>query len=87
MKKLCILLVAFMLSMSLLGCKNEKPGQDEPSKSSRFVTVEDKSLIYRIVADKETGVMYALSIGGYNAGNFTLLVDQDGKPLIWESGD
>ena len=88
MKKLyySILLAVFMLSLFLLACKNKNPANNDPSKSSRFVTVEN-TLIYRIVADKETGVMYAVSIGGYNAGNFTLLVDQDGKPLIWEEGD
>lgn len=36
------------------------------------------------MADKETGVMYAVSNGGYNSGTFTLLVDENGKPLIWE---
>ena len=83
MKKIYILLITFMLSMALLACKNETPEKDE---SSRFVTVET-TLIYRIVADKKTGVMYAVSYGGYNSGNFTLLVDQDGNPLIWEEGE
>lgn len=87
MKKVCILLAAFIFSIFLLACKTEKPGKNDPSKSSRFVTVDNTSLIYRIVADKETGVMYAVSIGGYNGGNFTLLVDREGKPLIWEGND
>lgn len=88
MKKLyySILLAVFMLSLFLLACKNKNPANNDPSKSSRFVTVEN-TLIYRIVADKETGVMYAVSIGGYNSGNFTLLVDREGKPLIWEGAD
>lgn len=80
MKKIYILLITFVLSMALLACKSEKQAKDE---NSRFVTVET-SLIYRIIADKKTGVMYAVSIGGYNGGNFTLLVDREGKPLIWE---
>ena len=40
-----------------------------------------------VVADRDTKVMYAVSRGGYNCGNFTLLVDADGKPLLWDGGD
>ena len=39
---------------------------------------------YCIVYDKYTKVMYAVSNGGYNSGNFTLLVTADGKPLLYE---
>ena len=28
--------------------------------------------------------MYAVSLGYYNCGTFTLLVDADGKPLIYK---
>ena len=38
------------------------------------------------MADKETGVMYAVSCGVYNNGTFTLLVDADGNPLIYKGG-
>lgn len=86
MKKFYIILVTFILSLFLVACGNKKPAGDDPSKSSRFVTVES-TLIYKIVVDKETGVMYAVSYGGYNSGNFSLLVDREGKPLIWEGID
>lgn len=89
MKKLLrVILITFVFGMALVwvACKTEKPAEDEPSKSSRFVTVED-CWIYKIYVDKETGVMYTVSTGGYNAGNFTLLVDKDGKPLIWKEGE
>jgi hypothetical protein len=33
---------------------------------------------------KDTHVMYVVSLCTYNAGNFTLLVDADGKPLIYK---
>lgn len=39
---------------------------------------------YRIVYHKENKVMYAVSSSGYNAGNFTLLVDENGDPMLYE---
>lgn len=50
---------------------------------SRFIVIEYKN-IYQIVYDRETKVQYAISRGGYNQGTFTLLVDADGKPLLYE---
>ena len=38
---------------------------------------------YRIVYDKYTKVMYAVSAGYYNFGTFTLLVDANGNPLLY----
>jgi hypothetical protein len=73
----CTVVLFVMLS---LGKQSEKEEQGE-----RFVTVE-KNFSYFITYDKETGVMYAVSNGINNAGTFTLLVDKDGKPLIYEGG-
>lgn len=39
---------------------------------------------YYIVVDPVTNVMYAVSDGSYNRGIFTLLVDANGKPRLWE---
>lgn len=33
---------------------------------------------------EEAKVMYAVSYGTSNCGTFTLLVDADGKPMLWE---
>ena len=75
-----------MIIMLLLavGCaKVENAEPKEEKVISRFVQVEMAST-WRIVADKETGVMYAVSCGVYNNGTFTLLVDADGNPLIYK---
>lgn len=84
MKKIIAIII---LSLMLAGCgAQEKPKEPkEPAQESRFVTVEGNAIsMWFVVADIETGVMYAVSHGTYNLGNFTLLVDADGKPLIWE---
>lgn len=57
----------------------------EAAAESRFVTLSYEGS-YSIVYDKETMVQYAVSNGSYNRGTFVMLVDKDGKPLIYEGG-
>lgn len=82
--KRIIVLIALLL---LVGCARVDIAEPtKTGKTSRFITVETTSS-WKVVVDKETGVMYAVSWGGYNIGTFTLLVDADGKPLIYEGGE
>lgn len=83
-KKLTIGLVAALIGLSMIftGCGRSEE-KVEASNESRFMRIETK-LNWWIFADRETGVMYAVSRGGYNCGNFTLLVDANGDPLIYE---
>ena len=82
MKKMAIAMIIMLLLA--VGCaKVENAEPKEEKVISRFVQVEMAST-WRIVADKETGVMYAVSCGVYNNGTFTLLVDADGNPLIYK---
>lgn len=80
MKKVIALLLILLM---LVGCGKTEMAESESGDDKRFVTIENSGA-YLIVADRETGVMYAVSNGGYNCGTFTLLVDEDGKPLIWD---
>lgn len=80
MKKIVIALLALML---LTGCAKVESAKTEPVNVSRFQEVE-QTCTWRVVVDMETGVMYAVSLGGYNAGTFTLLVDAEGNPLIYK---
>lgn len=50
-------------------------------RKSRFEVVESDNAYWMVVRDVQTGVLYAVSTGYYNKGNFTVLVDEDGKPL------
>lgn len=52
-------------------------------KGGKFFTVIKESS-FRVVYDKDTMVMYAVSEGKYNSGNLTLLVDENGKPLLYQ---
>ena len=80
MKRLVIILALLLL----VGCTRvERAEPTKTGKTSRFVTVETTTM-WKVVVDKETHVMYAVSFGGNNRGMFTLLVDADGKPLIYK---
>jgi hypothetical protein len=72
-----------MLSLLLVGCGTSSESDAGTGEKSRFVCVE-KNINYRVMADRETGVMYVMSCGAYNCGTFTLMVDADGNPLIYE---
>lgn len=81
-----VILMVMLISGLVAGCAEVESAQSEPVEVSRFMEVEN-SWNWRVVVDRETGVMYAVSNGSYNMGTFTLLVDADGKPLIWEDKD
>lgn len=85
MAKLFAIFMAIALCACLfVGCGSSSLEVDENvSKSSFFVIVEDGNGYY-IVYHKDTKVMYTLSTVSYNMGNFTLLVNPDGTPMIWE---
>ena len=72
-----------LILLMLAGCAKVERASKDPVNVSRFMMVENCDP-WRIVVDRETKVMYAVSIGQYNRGTFTLLVDADGKPLLWE---
>lgn len=50
---------------------------------NRFALVSSEP-DFNIYYDKKTKVMYAISDSPYNRGNVVLLVDADGKPLLYE---
>ena len=81
MKKFVILLFAAILFTSCDLSTVEK--QPHLNEASMFVLIEEASM-WKVVYHKETKVMYTVSYGAYNQGTFTLLVDKDGKPLLYK---
>lgn len=74
MKKLKRFLVISMSALLLTGCK----------ENTNFVTVH-KYWSYKVVYNKETKVMYTISTGAGNQGNFTMLVNPDGTPQLYNA--
>lgn len=82
MKRLIVITLASLMILGLSGCFNERPSEADTSKPSRMVIIE-YTATYRIVYDRDTHVMYAVAI---ESGVFTVLVDANGKPLLYEGG-
>ena len=79
-KKLIVVLMCFFLLVTS-GCTTIEK-ETEEKQTSMFVEIETAD-VWRVVYHKETKVMYAVSGGFYNVGNFTVLVNADGTPMIY----
>lgn len=82
MKKLKLILVivfVLIIPFGLVGCKNNV----KEIKEDRFIVVEkyNNTNTFYILVDKETKVCYLQSI--YYEG-LTVLVDENGKPILYE---
>lgn len=80
LQTLTALLVGLLCAMLLGGCSRVE--REEQSDVSRFKVIEETTT-WRVVYDKYTKVMYAVSYSTYTCGSFTLLVDSEGEPLLW----
>lgn len=77
------ILVVGILIFGITACTSLEDEPKSNTDTSMFVQLE-KTDYWRVVYHKDTKVMYAVSIGSYNSGNFTLLVNADGTPMLWE---
>ena len=80
-----LMLVLLICVLFLVGCSKKVSGYKADSSDDRsmFVLIE-KTYAWRVVYHKDTKVMYVVSNGAYNSGTFTLLVDAQGRPMLWE---
>ena len=86
-KRIICALLCVIFAFFLIGCGTPIERVDgKPQKpTSMFVIIEGSGLdSYRIVYHRDTKVMYAISCGGYNGGNFTVLLNPDGSPMLWK---
>lgn len=87
MKKI-LLICVILLALLLCSCGSqmlteEQVSKDNTSNLSMFIQVEDGNS-YKIVYHRDTKVMYAISDGSYNYGTFTVMLNADGTPMLWE---
>jgi hypothetical protein len=89
-KRIVCALLCVIFALILIGCSTPMKRVDDKQQKppSMFVIVEGgKGLdAYCVVYHRDTKVMYAVSCGTYNTGNFTVLVNPDGSPMLW-NGD
>lgn len=74
--------IVLVLCLFLAGC-GKKMMSVENASESMFVKVEQGDM-YRVVYHRGTKVMYVISDGTYNHGVFTVMLDANGKPLLYQ---
>lgn len=80
-RKLLAIILALAMMLVLVGCDEEvRPPNVSKGDGSIFVIVEDGDYV-DVYVHKETRVMYAYSP---YSGGVVVMLDADGKPLIWE---
>ena len=87
LKRIICALLCVIFAFFLIGCNTRIERVDEKPQRpiSMFIIVEGSGMdSYRVVYHRDTKVMYAVSCGTYNTGNFTVLVNPDGSPMIWK---
>ena len=92
MTKTLIKLFAIFVAIVLCACLFAGCGGSSVSTSSAynenapsmFITIENVSESWRVVYHKDTKVMYVVSAGSYNRGTFTVMLNPDGTPMVWE---
>ena len=83
-KKVIALVISLGLLITLVGCDDDILQEESYYyESSMFITVE-RARNWNIVYHNKTKVMYVVSNSAYNYGNFALLVDADGKPMLYK---
>lgn len=81
----CCILVAALLVFGLVACSYES--EDSPvDDSPMFISIAYEGS-YEVVYHRDSKVMYVVSNGSYNRGTFTLLVNPDGSPMLYEGGN
>ena len=86
-KRIICALLCVIFAFFLIGCGTtmERADQQLRKPLSMFIIVEESSSdAYRIVYHRDTKVMYAISTGVYCGGAFTVMLNPDGSPMLWE---
>lgn len=79
MNKKILIVTGIVLSVLLFGCNATNEAQ---ANDKRMITIsqEDNG---KIVYDRETRVQYWMSYSNRNSGTLSVLVDSEGKPLLF----
>lgn len=82
MKKFVYLLLVIVILLAFIGCSESESEPYDINTTDRFIRVygDFNNAIY---VDKETNVLYLWHCGGYSGG-LSVMLDENGKPLLWE---
>ena len=80
-----VLVMILISCMALMvGCGKRTNSQSKEENMFVCIQKADGFDSYDVVYHRDTKVMYAVSHGAYNIGTFTLLVNPDGTPMLYE---
>ena len=88
MKKIFVIILLIIVVLLTAGCNNATVMTEEEISGSKdnfsmFVKLESGPH-WIVYYDMETLCMYVMSTGSDNYGTFTLLVNSDGTPKLWD---
>lgn len=81
MKK-ALVMIAVGVTLLMSGCSQHETEKNQ-QEENRLIVIDRCSNSYRIYVDKETMVMYLRTKQGYGEA-LCVMVDADGKPLLWK---
>lgn len=81
---LVLLLYGLLGMIIILGARSEPNSDFVKGNPSMFVLIE-KGEYWNVYYHRETKVMYVMSLSSYNRGNFTVMVNPDGSPMLYEN--
>lgn len=88
MKKFIAIIMLITFSALLVGCSSDDNAVIQNHiLRNRFVKVESDNAGYAIYVDVETNVMYLAMRHNVNQLGLTVLVDADGKPLLYSGNN
>ena len=82
-KKIALVLMLILAIVCCCGCSAMLKASTEQVKNAPMFSTVERFENGMIIVDNETNVMYWMSIGAYNNGTLTLLVNEDGAPKIY----
>ena len=82
-------LVMILFILLLTGCGKRMEIQEDQKETNMFVCIQAANGFhyYDVVYQKDTKVMYTVSHGPYSYGNFTMLVNPDGTPMLYKADE
>lgn len=78
-----VMVIIGLFAFLIIGCAMFRKSEDRHfAESSMFSVAEDNSY-WTVYYHKDTSVMWIRNKGG-RSSDFEILIDENGKPMIWE---